>query len=490
MKKKKIFGIGAVILMISIAFMPVINGMQLNTEEVNTVTLSDEENEYDQAGLFDWDLKVTFNKATFDHYSKDGEKAYWEITYTIANIGTGIFPYIGKPGAVMRVPGNDYEITAWKWPEKRALVLYRNHQKTITTIQPIDYDREIFAMRTVNLETGLVSLQGVEDPQKSNNVDSTFGKFWEKTNHPDYDPSGNHLEACRPHEDWIDHYETVVFPDEDETSIEVPVFKDTYSKVVIPRFFGCDRMGWLGQTVKHLINVFRATLNLSAYNLEVLAGVTLLMGELYAGIMGVIALIEGVAAGSIVVEAAIVAGLFIDLAAICVTLELLLAAIVDLDVPPEFVDSVGDFLSFMSTYPWTHDITIFGEVNNCFNDEKVTVSCRDVENRDIPGGAGKREIESFEVDSKWSLKDYRDSPFHLFFRNCQVTVAGDKHQTSKSLRALSYVAPGGSLQIIAGLKEKSRSVDAPLNGLINRILELFPLLKQILSPFFSNPLGC
>lgn len=493
MKTKKIFGIGAVVLMILIAFVPAINGLQLDE-----IKKDDIEKEISSASVGSWDLKITFEEAIFDHYHETEDIVYYKITYTIENIGEGT--YSGRPNAYLRAHEKQWLLASWGWPKSDDLELSKNEKVTISTVQPIDFDNEIWlAGRVADLETGCFDGQGLEDPLKSNNIDYATGNFWEKLNSRSFEPDGNHYEACRPHEQWVDHYETIVFPDENQTGVVVPIFKDVYANFIIPRLFGSDRFGWLGKTVDLLIDVIRATCNLTAANLEVLAVVVLLVEELYLGVIGVIALIESIASGNVVLEAVIVSALFLDLAAICVTLEKLLDQIEDLQEPgdphyDEFVRATGVFLSYMSTYPWYDDISIFGEINNCKSGEKVEISCRNVKKRNIPGGEGHRDIESFDVTSDFSWTLYRDN--RLLMRNCQVTITGDKHTNNinakptvgqpplKTRRMFSYVAPGGSLQIIAGFKPKSRAVNGPLYIFLQRLLEIFPFLKQILSPSF------
>ncbi len=481
MKEKKLFGIGAVVLMILVAFAPAINGAQLIIEKMNV-----SENENIIAGSGNWDLKITFEEAIFENYHEKEDIAYYKIKYTIENVGDGL--YIGKPRAVLKVHNNDWELASWEWPKDLPLILGKDDDPVaITVVKGIDYDNEIFLTgRIADLETGLLDEQGLEDPDQSNNVGFATGNFWDKLNERGYEPSGNHLEACRPHEQWIDHNETIEFPN---YPVEIPIFKDVYAKIIIPTFLGCDRLGWLGKTVQLLLDIGRALCNCSAATLEVLACIALLVGELYAGILGVIALVEGIVSGNVLLEAVVVAGLFLDLKAIAVTLELLLGAIDDIpnQGDPEVKElrrSVHAFLSYYATYPWTHDIEIFGEINNCKVGEIVDISCRNVENRDIPGEQGKRIIDPFNVSSDFNLAKYRD---HLIMRNCQVTIKGSRHTPLTTRRIFSYAAPGGSLNAIAGFKPTSRSVDRPLNSCLQRFLEIFPFLKQILSPYFFQP---
>lgn len=74
MKEKKLFGIGAVVLMILVAIVPAINGAQLITEKMNV-----SENEYGIAGSGNWDLKITFEEAIFENYHEKEDIAYYKI---------------------------------------------------------------------------------------------------------------------------------------------------------------------------------------------------------------------------------------------------------------------------------------------------------------------------------------------------------------------------------------------------------------------------
>jgi len=121
----------------------------------------------------------------------------------------------------------------------------------------------------------------------------------------------------------------------------------------------------------------------------------------------------------------------------------------------EDLQDAGDALnSYLSTYPWQDPIAIKGKINNCKEDEVVTLYCRDDE-EEIPGEFGKRITNDVKINASHKKGD------GLFFRNCQVEVTGDMHdgQELKTPRVLSYVAPSGMLKSFFGFKKKSRSTE-------------------------------
>jgi len=97
MKRKKIFGISAVVLMVSIAFMPVINGMQINDDDL--------ENEYQPLGNESYDLELIItnppnliiDESPFFTYDYHGDIVdtfvKYSISYDIKN--NHIYPFSG-----------------------------------------------------------------------------------------------------------------------------------------------------------------------------------------------------------------------------------------------------------------------------------------------------------------------------------------------------------------------------------------------------------
>lgn len=131
--------------------------------------------------------------------------------------------------------------------------------------------------------------------------------------------------------------------------------------------------------------------------------------------------------------------------------------------------------SYLSTYPWQDPVSIKGEINNCKEDEVVTLHCRDDE-EEIPSGFGKRIINDVKINASRKKGD------GLFFRNCQVEVTGDMHerQELKTPRFLSYVALGGMLKCFFGFKKKSRSTEPLAFRILQKFLDNHPTLIPIL----------
>ncbi len=472
MNKKKIFGISAVVIMILVTITPGINSIRQELQNINDFKI-----ESDKSKLRNWDLKVTLSDVTFLYYDEKEDIAFYKIVYIIENVGNNY--YIGYPKTILKVHNEQWEIASWNWPEILPLRLWPGKNKTINIVQPIDYENERFLSgKTVDLETGIYDASGSEDPKQGNNIGVNFGKYWEKTGKY-YIPSENHLKATLPNEEWIESYEVFNFPD---ITVKVPIFSETYLKFVLPTFLSSERIGWIGVLINFFISACRAFCNFSREFFDVASLIALTAGELFLLLTEIIGTITAVAKGKIIVTFVLVSSIFSTISTISATLGKLFAEIKELPIDPNnplrvaLADAVDSFYSFLSVYPWYEDVTIEGELNNCRSYEKIKVSCRNVTDKDIPGGSGYREIESFSVNTTWKLK-YLDG---LFFRCCQVKFKGSEHtnQKLKSRRIFSYVAPGGTLKIIAGFKN-ARFINQLQLNFLQRIFRLFPFLKHI-----------
>jgi len=156
----------------------------------------------------------------------------------------------------------------------------------------------------------------------------------------------------------------------------------------------------------------------------------------------------------------------------------LLLRIKELPLPPDDplrvrVGEAGEaLLNYLSVDPWYDDITMKGVINNCKATESVSVSCRNVNNRDIPGNVGQRTIQPFSVKSTWERGD------SLIFRNCKLKVKGAGRST-ESAGFVSYAAPGGMLNCICGLSSGG-SRDHSQNTLFQRLFSKYPMFSYLL----------
>ena len=104
MKRKKLFGIGAVILMISVAFVPVINGMQHRTARNN-----DFEKGFNESEKWQYDLSVNVESCEYKNLRNSNDAVY-EIKYSITNVGNTFFE---EREIVCEMKNDDYNFGKW-----------------------------------------------------------------------------------------------------------------------------------------------------------------------------------------------------------------------------------------------------------------------------------------------------------------------------------------------------------------------------------------
>ena len=407
MKRKKIFEMFAFVIISTSLFVPTLNCIAKASSENNETNLNS------------WDLKVEIKEISFKDYDSKKDIANYEIKYEIENIGDEL--YIGYPKTILKVHEQEWEIASWDWVDTLPLTLWPGGKKEIYKVQKIEYENEQFLSgRTVDLVTGKYDSSGSEDPYQDNNKAVGFGCYWKQYKNCGI-PSGNHLKATLPNNEWIDSYQTFDFPGR---AVEIPVFSETYQKFVIPTFLSSERIGWIGDFINLFISTSRAFCNFSSEFFDIASLLAITAGELYLLLSEVIGTISAVAQGKILVTFVLVSGIFATLATIAETLEMLLSEIQELPLDPSnplriaLAESVDSFFSFISNQPWNNDIIIKGEINNCKPIEDIKISCRNVSDKGIPGGAGHMQISPFPVSSNWKI-EYHDG---LFFRCCQVVL--------------------------------------------------------------------
>jgi hypothetical protein len=102
MNEKKLFGIGAVVLMLLVAFVPAINSMQLITEKVNDC----------ETGSGDYDLSINVESCEYIRL-ENNNVAIYEVKYTITNVGNGTY-HGGDIECKMENDGYDFG-GPWFW---------------------------------------------------------------------------------------------------------------------------------------------------------------------------------------------------------------------------------------------------------------------------------------------------------------------------------------------------------------------------------------
>jgi hypothetical protein len=465
MKGRKLFGTGAAILMILIAFTPVINGMQSNLEKENNNVSS---------STAEIDIQVTLDTCQFIGYEldKDGEvtTAVYEVISTVSH--RGIF---SEDKTI------NCELKSVNYPKifDSFSVLFKKDTyeesiektRTVRMIASPDPDSDVerkFAGKTVRLETDYG-----DDIDNSNNVGRIFSQYWRDDY--DYEPSLTHLSLTLPHDGWDTGNDEIY--DIQGTTILIPKFSDTFKGFGWPNPFKSEKMGWIGEFTKQTLD-FLANLSVLAGELvHIGVDVTLLALELQAFLTQLSSMMALMSSGVFLpAQLNQLLNLLTLLGSIIATINDLISTIQGL-FDPELWEPISASFSvysdFMTSQPWYDQISIAGSVKNCKSGEKVKVSCRDVKDKEVEGGVGTRDFGPFLVDSSFDSgkKD------HLLFRNCQTIVEGESN-TVKTPRVLSYVAPSGSLHSSIGLKAKAKDVHK--QPCLLNFLSRFPLLMKLL----------
>lgn len=472
MNRKKIFGIGAAVIMILVAIIPAVDGVYTALEKRDEI-----KNDFTKSNYGSWDIKITLDKCEFQSFDEKNEVSKYLIKYTVDNVGEGDFD--GPLHPILKKNNSEWEIADWEegniklGPDDTPL-----HFEHVISIE--DEDEYYIAAQDVVLEAGFTDCSGANDPVSGNNYGYGFGKFWKENG---YTPLKCHLQRALLHSGWKTGEETFGW---NGNVLKIPVFDDTYINIVIPTLFSSDRLGWIGDFIQYLLDFGIVFCDFLAEFIQVAGNIVLLGIELYGLVADLMAMFEQASMGIPPTETEI--KIFIGLlTAMVITFGNLLRNIKDLPIDPEdplrkAVADAGDvFLDFIAGHPWENDIRIEGVVKNCLENENVRLYCRNLKGDEIHGGEGKRTFNN-NVTSTWQSGD------GLIFRKCQIRIEGDAHSQQKlvSPKLLSYAAAGGKIKFYGGFS-KGRTVNTPIfSKFLQRKPQFLPFLKQYFS-FQNNP---
>lgn len=491
--KKKMFGIVAVVLMLLVAIAPAVNSMQLSSEEMNEL-----ENDPELSNTGSFDLEITVDKLEFDKYvmtKRAGDYvsayAYYTLRYTLTNTGT--YPYVGRIiTEVRKEPEPEYGV----FDEGIHTIEGSGGQKSFTHTIKIwasdvgSEDKErFFAGKEIVVETVTVDGNGVEDPTPENNTFTKVSHYWNQKS--SYIASKAHIALTLPNEEWVDKWEKYVV---NGTTITIPRFKELYTKFALPSLFGSNRMGWLWDLAHNLSNFTTAFLDFVYEFCQVLADIVAVLIELQLLVAEIIAFFTPIIDDLIFPTGLQVVTFIGTVSALALTLKKLLIDIDDLPIDPDDPEderrqrveaAARELRILIASKPWYDDITIKGDICKVKDDEIMTVKCRD-ETWSVEENGDPTSFGPFSVPSDWDLLEDR---FKFLFRNCRITVTGDDPEhTGQKLKTpgfLSWIAPRGTLGATFGFRKKSR--DLYRGGFLQRLLEMFPVLKQLLPSYFFQP---
>jgi len=237
MKTKKMFGIGAVVLMILVAVIPAINGMQLSTEEEN------KENIQPTGYSGDWeeaDLSITFEKC-YLAYSVWYEPCYM-IKYAMTNHGPDslgliiinyfLVTYDKDNNPYMNVSSWSNTMNTWEVGET----------KYVERLLEIPADEErFFAGHKCSLSFVPSPYFPIFDNNSENNIDYGVVRHWSEDS--DYIPTEPQVEASNP-----------IWYEKEYCVPEIPDLYDLsfFDTRILPNILESKRMGWAGQASKYL----------------------------------------------------------------------------------------------------------------------------------------------------------------------------------------------------------------------------------------------
>lgn len=463
--KRKIFGFGAVVLMILVALSPSMNGIQLQIDEENNeeITASKTSNDRLVVGIISLDFK---------EYTLLNTHVRYELDYWIGHQWTE-----GPVTCVLKA--GDHTIDTWEVHIPFSpfyTVIKDSHIIKLRSSENPGIDEErLLVGKTASLEIRY----GIPC-----DIDYIFVKHWRDDNN--YVPTEPQVGASTPC--W--YKKTPIEGFNDIFTIEMLDVR------VLPSILKSERLGWIANASKQLF--------------VIVAGISLIVGETGAFLYSIeneakivlqwiVNLVEwfanvlkGVFFGGF---AELINNFFAHVRPAIkeIKVKAALAGAIILPTAIKLLDDIEAFYDWRMTDPWTNPISIEGEVNRVKDGETVTVSCRDKN--------GDKSKEYYDSDGDGTIKykfDVTSEPignekYQYNVHDCQVTVGGSKHDKSlTSPKLLSYVFSDGILNWTlafpsGGGKNKEENLPVEKQSFIDKIRSWFES-KPLIS-FFKNILG-
>ena len=513
MNKKKIFGIGAVVIMILVAFAPAINGMQQKTTDENKVGKC----------LVDYDLEVTItNPPTLisDQPKIVNGKQYssYYIEYNIKNNGPGEYP-AGSPLTELFVTIDDEDVQAAYWytniNKKIKVNEDRDFPKTFDILTSDDPDLDIeryFADHKITLDC---NSGGGEQNYQNNRDKKRVFNFWKNSN--EFKPTNSQILATTPfgyeeitreingHEytvpvsskvfSWSGALQDILDLIDD---LNIDVLREAIEELIewiwhtIPSHFKNDRLGWVKDFCYYM----------SMLSVEVLI-ILLRFGQFISNtwddflvicdwikdvcaFFGVL-LSSGVPSGTLWLNMIDSSGKLGE-AIINIATNAVIWGGKILDAVDALQDTFTNWTDWRATQPWQDKIRVFGRVDFLHEGEKVTVECRDQKYVETIPDDDRHDNNmvwfDFEATSEpmYGEKSYR-SP-HL----CQIKVTRHSHEEEpqETMKILSYCFSGGSVYRLFQ-RSRSRELDDLPNNYQSLLEKIYDLLKDRPAiKFFNN----
>lgn len=549
MKRKKMFGIGATVLMILVTFIPAINGSQLESEINNEYNLESTGSGYD--------LEVTITKDPYLLYDEPNEiggeyYSIYHVEYIVKNVGDE--RYSGKPLTEVVVQKNKddplsiiifddwYEdFTDGVLPKDKKGIdpgesKSLSHDIQVPTNDDAEKDIErYFADHTVTLRC---NFGGGESMMGNNLVSKRIFNFWKEGD--DFRPTTGQLLATTPYgyktyatningEDYSVNICSKIFllgniKDADNIlgfnfnwtkfidwlkSLSVDDIRAKIDELIdliwrqTPSYFDNHPLGWVNNLTYYIAKMSTALLcillRVGAFFAATAKDWKVIMDWL-DDVFGLFTqllttgTINTVKAVELLGDSRELVNAFGN-----ITTAATLTWPQVLDDISVFKDEFYDYLDWRVTQPWLDEIWVHGRIPDLAEGETITITVGDSSNPlnttiytndadDLP----ENNFYNFNIHIKT-----KDLPNPRAFHDCTITVTGTAHHTTlSSMRIFSRCFSGGTVfRMFPVWQIKSKSVDHefnPMENIFERISRLFEgrpclsLFNNLLLLFSSN----
>ncbi len=463
MNEKKMFGLGAVVLLLLMSLSPAANSINVKTNKNDSF----EKDVETENGRSDCDLEVTIDSCKLKYiYLKGGWSepifTIYEIFYTITNHNN---PYAGD----VRIVFNTIEIlnNTYSFNEVKTVNLESSesikfdHEILVHTSWDANDDEERYvAGKFFSLE---IEPLNADDIYLENNIDYGKVKFW--LDRSNYEPTASEILVASQH-----NYMNISIGDSGLWYYETPFNPDDFSDIFIK-----NRLGYvweLGIFIYKINTLIKKILiDFIDFSISVSDDVKIVLYWLNEVFIW---------------TASIVAGTPLALGILQLLNDFIMFVRPALDEIKdeanswgeqelnntiiELLDVMDDFENWIEAEPWKNDINIEIKVKTKNEDDTITVNCRE----EACCKTGETEYEfDFNVPSKidgelvnWTIKD------------CTVKVSSLNLEKSKhSWKVLSWAFANGTMRVIMPFdftfKEKNKIND------MHRLMES-PLIERLL----------
>jgi hypothetical protein len=477
---KKLFGIGAVVLMLIVAFAPVVSSTQSSIEKENDLS-----NKYETSLLTGYDLKTTidalYEKPSYDFefIGNDGVYVEYTIEYTVENIATGIGNgYAGDLEPKLLKKDSTVQIKSWNQlasigPGKKKS--YTHSFKVESSLVESNNKERRISVKDCDLELGLKDEAGIPDRYLGNNIGRRLGilnsdNFFTKTQVESATISESNVE-WKPFGD-----------------IQIPSFGGGLASLV-----KSDRLGWTAELSEHVIKICEDLLEIALLiesYITIITPQVLIIQHWLTNVIGVLTLASnGVPPTPSQITSIVndfrdyILPAISKIVAETITFFGLLKGEIE-----DLVEHIEALEAFLLTEPWNNPIAVEVDVLmlNCGSNSKdIEITCRGVTFPDTATASENKKTVTFNVEN---LNYDGESVYGA--HDCQLSIKVTCDGVVKedvSRKILSYVCSDGKLYWKFSFDfQKSRNYQPNFVDMFPFLQQLFSILREkpVLTPLF------